>query len=299
MNETYGKAVPGMEEFLHEVVLEGLIDTAKLLPFLFLTYLAMEFLEHKAEGRALRFLEKSGVFGPALGALVGTVPQCGFSAAAANLYAGRIITLGTLLAVFLSTSDEMLPLLIAGNVKITSVLLILGIKIVIGIAVGMLVDLILRLRHQKEEVHIDALCEQDHCHCEKGIFRSALHHTLHITLFLLLVTLLINASVFFVGEETIASLLYDRPVISHIVAAFLGLIPNCAASVVLTGFYLKGFITAGAMLAGLLPGAGVGLLVLFRINRPMKENFLILLLLFATGVLSGLLVDLTGLASLI
>lgn len=288
-----------MREFLHEVVLDGLLDTAKLLPFLFLTYLAMEFLEHKAEGKALRFLEKSGRFGPLLGALVGTVPQCGFSAAAANLYAGRIITLGTLLAVFLSTSDEMLPLLIAGNVKMTSVLLILGVKIVVGIAVGMLVDLVLRLRHKEESVHIDTLCEQDHCHCENGIFRSALHHTVHITLFILLVTLFVNAVVFFVGEDTVASLFYDRPVVGHILSALVGLIPNCAASVALTGFYLNGFITAGAMLAGLLPGAGVGLLVLFRVNRPMKENFLILLLLFVVGVLAGLAVDLTGLSSLL
>lgn len=288
-----------MREFLHEVVLDGLLDTAKLLPFLFLTYLAMEFLEHKAEGKALRFLEKSGRFGPLLGALVGTVPQCGFSAAAANLYAGRIITLGTLLAVFLSTSDEMLPLLIAGNVKMTSVLLILGVKIVVGIAVGMLVDLVLRLRHKEESVHIDTLCEQDHCHCENGIFRSALHHTVHITLFILLVTLFVNAVVFFVGEDTVASLFYDRPVVGHILSALVGLIPNCAASVALTGFYLNGFITAGAMLAGLLPGAGVGLLVLFRVNRPMKENFLILLLLFVVGVLAGLAVDLTGLSALL
>lgn len=288
-----------MREFLHEVVLDGLLDTAKLLPFLFLTYLAMEFLEHKAEGKALRFLEKSGRFGPLLGALVGTVPQCGFSAAAANLYAGRIITLGTLLAVFLSTSDEMLPLLIAGNVKMTSVLLILGVKIVVGIAVGMLVDLVLRLRHKEESVHIDTLCEQDHCHCENGIFRSALHHTVHITLFILLVTLFVNAVVFFVGEDTVASLFYNRPVVGHILSALVGLIPNCAASVALTGFYLNGFITAGAMLAGLLPGAGVGLLVLFRVNRPMKENFLILLLLFVVGVLAGLAVDLTGLSALL
>lgn len=288
-----------MREFLHEVVLDGLLDTAKLLPFLFLTYLAMEFLEHKAEGKALRFLEKSGRFGPLLGALVGTVPQCGFSAAAANLYAGRIITLGTLLAVFLSTSDEMLPLLIAGNVKMTSVLLILGVKIVVGIAVGMLVDLVLRLRHKEESVHIDTLCEQDHCHCENGIFRSALHHTVHITLFILLVTLFVNAVVFFVGEDTVASLFYNRPVVGHILSALVGLIPNCAASVALTGFYLNGFITAGAMLAGLLPGAGVGLLVLFRVNRPMKENFLILLLLFVVGVLAGLAVDLTGLSVLL
>lgn len=288
-----------MREFLHEVVLDGLLDTAKLLPFLFLTYLAMEFLEHKAEGKALRFLEKSGRFGPLLGALVGTVPQCGFSAAAANLYAGRIITLGTLLAVFLSTSDEMLPLLIAGNVKMTSVLLILGVKIVVGIAVGMLVDLVLRLRHKEESVHIDTLCEQDHCHCENGIFRSALHHTVHITLFILLVTLFVNAVVFFVGEDTVASLFYDRPVVGHILSALVGLIPNCAASVALTGFYLNGFTTAGAMLAGLLPGAGVGLLVLFRVNRPMKENFLILLLLFVVGVLAGLAVDLTGLSALL
>ena len=288
-----------MEEFLHEVVLDGLLDTAKLLPFLFLTYLTMEFLEHKAEGRALRFLERSGNFGPLFGALVGTVPQCGFSAAAANLYAGRVISLGTLLAVFLSTSDEMLPLLIAGNVRATSVLLILAVKIVVGVACGMAVDAVIRRGHKEEPPHVDALCEKEHCHCERGIFRSALHHTLHITIFLLLVTLLINAAVFFIGEEAIASVLYDRPIVSHIVCALIGLVPNCAASVALTGFYLNGFLTAGAMLAGLLPGAGVGLLVLFRVNRPARENFRILLLLFVVGVLAGLLVDVTGLSALL
>lgn len=287
-----------MHEFIREVVLDSLIDTAKLLPFLFLTYLAMEFLEHKAKGRALRFIERSGSLGPFLGALIGTVPQCGFSAAAASLYAGRIITVGTLLAVFLSASDEMLPLLIAGNVRPASVLLILGYKFAVGILVGFLADLLLRKR-RAEPLHVDALCEKEHCHCEKGILRSALHHTVKISFFLLLITLAIAAAVFFIGEDALVSLLSGRPVLSYLLCALVGLIPNCAASVALTGFYLNGFISAGAMLAGLLPGAGVGILVLFRINRPHKENLLLLSLLLALGFLFGGLFDLCGLSTLL
>lgn len=287
-----------MHELIHEVVLHSLLDTAKLLPFLFLTYLVMELLEHKAGERVLGFVERSGRFGPLVGSLFGLVPQCGFSAAAASLYAGRIVTLGTLVAVFLSTSDEMLPLLIAGNVKLSSVLLLLGYKATVGILVGFAIDLLCRGR-RTEPLHVDALCEKEHCHCEKGIFRSALHHTVGIALFLLLITLLISAAVFFVGEEALASLLSDRPLLSYLLCALIGLIPNCAASVALTGFYLNGFISAGAMLAGLLPGAGVGMLVLFRINRPQKNNLLLLLLLFVLGFLFGGLFDLTGLSGLL
>ena len=280
----------GFVSFLEEVMLHGLIETLKLVPFLFLTYLLMEFIEHRAADKAERFMKRAGVFGPAIGGLLGAVPQCGFSAAAANLYTGRVISAGTLIAVFLSTSDEMLPILIGGRVPAITVLLLVLYKAGVAIAVGFAVDLVLRLTHRgKGEINIDELCERDDCHCERGIFYSAIHHTLTISLFILIVTLGINALVFFLGEETIGAVMYDKPVISHLIAAVVGLVPNCAASVLLVTLYSEGMITVGTMLAGLFSGAGVGTLVLFKVNRHYKANLLILLVLILSGVAFGLL----------
>ncbi len=276
-----------------EIFLHGLLDTLKLLPFLFLTYLLMEYIEHKAGDKAGRFMKSAGVYSPLVGGALGAVPQCGFSAAAASLYAGRVITLGTLLAVFLSTSDEMLPILLSGRIPVGTVLLILLYKAAVGAAIGLLVDLLLRLRHrEREDINIDEICDNDNCHCERGIFYSALHHTLTVSLFVLIVTLLINALVFIVGEESIGAFMSSIPVISHIIAAIFGLIPNCAASVALATLGSEGIISVGTMLAGLFSGAGVGLLVLFRVNRHVKENLTVLGILVLVGTLFGLLGDL-------
>lgn len=277
-------------EFLDEVLLHGLIDTLKLVPFLFLTYLLMEFIEHKASDKAAAFMRRAGKFGPAVGGALGVVPQCGFSAAAANLYTGRVITLGTLIAVFLSTSDEMVPILVAGSFDIGDVLLILLYKAAIGALVGFGVDAALRLAHREErEINIDELCERDECHCERGIFYSAAHHTLTISLFVLIVTVAINAAVFFIGEDALGAVINSVPVVGNVLAAIVGLIPNCAASVLLTTLYADGIITVGTMLSGLLSGAGVGLLVLFRVNKHLRENIIITALLIAVGVAFGLL----------
>ena len=279
--------------FLDEVFLHGFLDTLKLVPFLFLTYLLMEFIEHRAEDKAERFMQRAGVFGPIVGGVLGVVPQCGFSAAASNLFAGRVISVGTLVAVFLSTSDEMLPILISGRVPIGRVLLILLYKALVGVAVGFAVDLAARYLYKKpEEINIDAICDEDNCHCERGIWYSALHHTLTISLFVLLVTILINALVYFVGEENLGAIMYNRPVISHIIAAIFGLIPNCAASVALATLCTEGFITVGTMLSGLFAGAGVGLLVLYKVNKHIKENLLVTSVIVVTGVIFGLLGDL-------
>ena len=287
-------------EILEEIFLHGIIDTLKLIPFLFLTYLLMEFIEHRAGEKAERFMSRAGALGPLVGGALGTVPQCGFSAAASSLYAGRVISLGTVVAVFLSTSDEMLPIMISGSIPLGTVALILLYKAVVGIAVGFAVDLALRLIcREKREINIDEICDNDNCHCERGIFYSALHHTLTITLFVLIVTLMINALVFFVGEETLGSFMSGIPVISHLVAAIFGLIPNCAASVALATLCTEGIISVGTMLAGLFSGAGVGLLVLFRVNKHLKENLSVLIVLIATGVLFGLLGDLIFPASLL
>lgn len=282
----------GLIGFLDEVILHGLLDTLKLIPFLFLTYLLMEFIEHKATGKTTTFIKRAGSLGPLPAALLGAIPQCGFSAAAANLYTGRVITLGSLVAVFLSTSDEMLPVLLSGGFPLTDALIIVSYKALVAVAVGFAVDGVLRLFGKgKEEINIDELCDADDCHCERGILHSALHHTITTGLFLFLVTLFINAVIFFVGEDALAMLMYNKPFISHAIAAVFGLIPNCAASVTLATFASEGLITAGTMMAGLFSGSGVGILVLFKINKNLKQNLAITALLVASGFIFGLLAD--------
>lgn len=291
-----------MWSLICEVALDALIDSVKLLPFLFVTYLAMEYLEHKTSDKSNQLVERSGKFGPLYGSLLGIVPQCGFSAAATNLYAGRVITLGTLIAIYLSTSDEMLPILISEKVSIPLILKILFVKVVIGMIAGFAIDFIhqkfLRFTHMKDPHHlpdIHHMCEHEHCHCdEKGIFPSALKHTLEIFVYILVISFVLNLVIAYIGEDTLSSFILNRPVIGELAAGLIGLIPNCAASVVITQLYLEGLLSAGPMMAGLLVSAGVGLLVLFKVNDHPRENLKILGLLYAIGVVSGLLIELFG-----
>ena len=282
-----------------DVITDTVIDALKLLPFLFVTYLLMEYVEHKAGSAFEKALHKGGAIGPLAGGLLGVVPQCGFSAAASNLYAGRMISLGTLFSVYLSTSDEMLPILISEQAQISSILKILTVKAVFGIVTGFLVDLVLRLRGRGEQDwDIESLCEREHCSCEEdeGILKPALVHTLHVFLFVAAITFLINLAVHFAGLEALRGSILGYPVAGELLTALIGLIPNCAASVALTQLYLEGVITAGAMTAGLLTGAGVGLLVLFRVNAHLKENLAIAGLLYVFGVTGGILLELAGFA---
>lgn len=278
-----------------DVILDVLFDTGvdalKLLPFLFLAYLAMECLEHWTGGRMQEIVKKSGKAGPAIGGLLGIFPQCGFSAAAANLYAGRIITTGTLIAVFLSTSDEMLPIMISENVAPSMIGKILLLKVIFAFAAGFLVDFLL---HRKVEMQIGHLCERHHCHCEKGIWRSAFHHTWKIFLYIIVVSLVLNFTIALIGEETLAALVQGKPALSLFLSALVGMIPNCASSVVLTQLYLGGVLNAGALMAGLLSGSGVGFLVLLRVNDNRRENLRIFALLYAIGVGAGALIQLLG-----
>ena len=282
---------------MFDTILDALWDCVKLLPFLFLTYLAMEYLEHKAGEKMQDAIQKSGKCGPIIGSILGAFPQCGFSAAASNLYAGRIITMGTLLSIYLSTSDEMLPILISENVGIDVILKILGTKIVIGMAAGLLTDLVISrfLRKDREALQIEHMCEQHNCHCEEGIVKSAFHHTFEIFFYVLLVTVILNIVILLIGEDFLADLVLNRPVIGELVAGVIGLMPNCAASVVITQLYLDGILSAGAMMSGLLVGAGVGILVLLRVNDNAKENVKIILLLYVTGVAAGILIEALGL----
>ena len=282
-----------------EVIEDTLIDAIKLLPFLFITYLIMEYIEHKMGEKSKKAIKKSGKFGPIIGGILGVFPQCGFSLSATNLYAGRVITLGTLIAVYLSTSDEMLPIFISEAVSPIIILKILGIKLIIGIIAGILIDLVINLVNRnkqiKENNEIEHICEEEHCHCNKqGILKSAIHHTLSILLFIILITFLINIVVYFVGEETIASWILNKPVLGPVISSLIGLIPNCAASVIITNMYLEKVISLGSMISGLLTGAGVGLAVLFKTNNKLKENIGIVALVYIIGVVSGIIIDLIG-----
>ena len=279
-----------------EVIEDALIDSVKLLPFLFITYLIMEYIEHKTSAKSKEAIKKSGKFGPIIGSILGIFPQCGFSVSATNLYAARVITLGTLISVYLSTSDEMLPIFISEAVPVTTILKILGIKLVIGMIAGILIDLCLRLknRNKDEEEKIEDLCEKEHCHCDHGIIKSALKHTISIFIFILIITVLINIAIYFIGEDRIAGFIEINPLLGPVLAGIIGLIPNCASSVILTQLYLENIVTATTMISGLLVNAGVGLAVLFKMNKGIKQNILVVILLYAIGVISGLLLQLIG-----
>ena len=283
-------------EFLDEVLIDSFMDTLKLVLFLFFTYLFMEFVEHVASDGLRTLMNKAGIFGPIIGGIFGAVPQCGFSAAAANLYSGRLITFGTLIAVFLSTSDEMLPIIIAGDVDLNKVLPIMVYKCVVAIVIGFVLDIIMRaMCMHEDDADMDEICSGG-CGCENGVLLSALRHTLGVSLFIFIVTVLINALMFFVGEDALTGSLFTSPVVSHIICAVVGLIPNCASSVALTKLALSGVISAGAMMSGLFAGAGVGLLVLFKTNKRPLQNIIITVLLLIIGVAFGLLADIIGIS---
>lgn len=278
-----------MHELLH-LLEHTLLDNILILPFLILTYLAIEALESRTGGRMERFLARTHRAGPVIGAAAGIVPQCGFSAAASSLYAGGVITAGTLVAVLLSTSDEMLPILISEAAEPLLIAKILAVKLVCAVLVGYGVDLVRRRAGRPAQtLHIDELCEHSHCSCHehKGIVRPALIHAFEIFAFLLVISFALNCVVEFFGEERLASLILNRPVAGELIAGLIGLIPNCAASVVLTKLYLAGGMRAGAMLAGLLAGSGVGVLVLFRTNRSLRDNLRLLAVVYGAGVVLG------------
>lgn len=278
-----------------EVIEDAVLDSIKLLPFLFITYLLMEYIEHKTSEKAKEAIKKSGKFGPLYGSILGAFPQCGFSVAATNFYAARVITLGTLIAVYLSTSDEMLPIFISESVPLTTILIVIGIKIVIGMIAGFIIDFVLIKRNKdiKEEPIVD-LCEKEHCHCENGILKSSIKHTLNIFIFIILITLIINILIYFIGEETLSNFILNKPIIGPIIAGLIGLIPNCASSVIITKMYLSNVINFATMMSGLLVGAGVGLVVLFKTNKGVKNNIKIMLLLYGIGVGVGILLELIG-----
>lgn len=314
-------------DLLVDVFADSVIDTLKLIPFLLVTYLAMEALEHFASNKVKEAVEHAGAAGPVVGALLGALPQCGFSAMAATLFSGRVVTAGTLVAVILSTSDEMIPVFVAHQEPASRMLSIIAIKVVLGIAAGFLLDLVLRLLHRAGDghTHIHELCEREHCHCEEadeleelddnhhdngdhhghhehghhhghghshhgawGIVRSACVHTAQVTTFIFLISLLFGLIIEGLGVDSIRSMLAYHPVRATFIAALVGLIPNCGASVAIAELFLDGTLATGPMLAGLLSSGGVGLLVLWRTNADARQNVYVTLLVYVVAVLAGL-----------
>ncbi len=274
-----------------DVLLDSLIDVLKLIPFLLIAFFILEYLEHKISKKNEKILTNNKKYGPILGGILGAFPQCGFSAMATKLFSSRVITLGTLIAVYLSTSDEMIPILLSNGTKITTVLKIIGIKVIIGITLGLIIDLF----YQKKNDHKDSIhkeCLEEHCHCEDGIIKSSIRHTVSITIYLFITILVLNFIVYFVGEDNIKEFMLNNR--AYYISSLIGLIPNCASSVIMTELYLTDMLSFGSLISGLLTGAGVGLLILFRTNKNIKENIMIIVLLYVIGVIFGYLIDLIG-----
>lgn len=279
---------------MKEVILDTIIDSLKLIPFLLVAFLIIELLEHKLNNKTKNIITKSKKIGPIIGSLLGVIPQCGFSVMATNLYITRIITLGTLISIYLSTSDEMLIIMISEKVEISLILKILLIKIFFGIVYGLIIDKIINKNKKDKETNYE-LCDEEHCDCNHSILLSAIKHTLHITLFIFIITLIINTIFTLLGDNYLSKILLNNSILSPFITSLIGLIPNCAASVILTELYLNSTISLGALIGGLLTSSGSSLLVLIKNNKNQKENLSIILLLYALGVLSGIIIELISL----
>ena len=279
---------------MKEVILDTIVDSLKLIPFLLVAFLIIELLEHKLNNKTKNILTKSKKIGPIIGSLLGVIPQCGFSVMATNLYITRIITLGTLISIYLSTSDEMLIIMISEKVEISLILKILLIKIFFGIVYGLIIDKIINKKKKDKETNYE-LCDEEHCDCNHTILLSAIKHTLHITLFIFIITLIINTIFTLLGDNYLSKILLNNSILSPFITSLIGLIPNCAASVILTELYLNSTISLGALIGGLLTSSGSSLLVLIKNNKNQKENLSIILLLYTLGVLSGIIIELISL----
>ena len=274
---------------------ESLTDSLKLIPFLFVTYLVMGMLERAASEKAQHAIMEAGKIGPIWGGLLGAIPQCGFSAAASYFYVGKVITLGTLISIYLSTSDEMLPIFISEKVAVSTIVSILATKVIIGMVSGFIVEFVLGWLAKRRKVPKDFDMEPDRgCNCAASLLMDSIMRTLKVFFFIFLVSLAINLVMTAVGQEGISMLFKDLPVVGEMIAALIGLIPNCAASVVITQLYLEGVISAGPMMSGLLASAGVGLLVLFREDKHKKQCFMVVAVLYVVSVAWGVAIEMTG-----
>ena len=275
-----------------DCIIDALLDTLKLLPYLLITFIVLELLEHKFSNKNEKILSKNRKFGPLLGSILGAFPQCGFSAMASNLFSNRVITVGTLVAVFLSTSDEMLPIMLSEKVDIMLLLKIVGFKVFVGIVLGYIIDLVYKRKLDNKHEKIHHMCEEEHCECDHhGIILSSIIHTLKIGIFVLLANLFINILIFKIGEDKLSRIMLNKNILTYFACSLIGLIPNCASSVIMTELYLSKLLTIGNLMSGLLTGSGLGILLLFRTNKNIKENITILSIIYIIGVLVGILVD--------
>lgn len=281
-----------MFEIILHVCEHSILDLLKVVPFLFAVFLLIEFIEHKSADKLGKALTKLGPFGAVGGAVLGCVPQCGFSVMASNLYSGRLISLGTLIAVFISTSDEALPILVSQPEHISSLWKLILCKVIIAVLAGILVDLAVKFLVKKnaEEKPFEELCS--HCGCgHNSILKSALKHTLSTALFILAINIILTSAIELIGEDTISKVLMTDSALQPLVAALVGFIPNCASSVILTQLFIEGVLSFGSVVAGLCTGAGVGLVVLFKANKKLKENLVIVGILYVIAVISGFIIN--------
>lgn len=278
-----------MHQIWH-IIKHTIVHSLELLPFLLVAFLIIELIEHKFSDKTKKIIAKSGKFGPVVGSLLGAVPQCGFSVIATNLYITRIISVGTLIAIYLSTSDEMLPILLSHNVDISIILKILGIKVLIGMLAGIVIDFILRKKTKNDF----KICEEEECHCEESIIKSSIIHALKIFGFILLINLILNIAFEYIPENIIKKLFFSSSILAPVLTSLFGLIPNCASSVMITELYLSNMITLGTAIGGLLTGSGIALAILIKQNNNKKESLSILATIYFIGVISGIVLNLLG-----
>lgn len=283
-----------MHEFLH-IFLHTLEHAATSLPFLFAAYLLIEFIEHRHAEKFAAWLAKFGKAGSVVGAILGVVPQCGFSVVAANLYSNRIITAGTLIAVFISTSDEAIPVLISNPESAGKILPLIGAKLVLAIAAGLMVDKFGLFNITKEEIEA---VEEEHSHChtegEHGLLKSTVLHTAKTFAFIFIVMFAFEVCIHAIGEEAFAQFMMTESFFQPVLAGMVGLIPNCASSIILAQLYAEGVLSFGSAIAGLAVGAGTGMLVLFRTDVDKIECLRLVGFVFTVSVLTGIVLQMIG-----
>ena len=275
-----------------DIIKDTLIDGLKLIPFLFIAFLIIELIEHKLSKKNKKLISKTGKLGPIFGSLLGAFPQCGFSCLATNLYVTRIVSLGTLISVYLSTSDEMLPVLLSQKAPLKVIVLTILIKVIIGIIAGIVIDFVLRKKEKNIEID-NEICHEENCHCNEHLIKSVIKHTLSITIFIMLISFVLNILIEYTGIFSENNIIANNQ-FTVFVTSLIGLVPNCASSVMITTLYIKNIIEFPALISGLLTGSGVAIIILFKSNKNTKENIIILCLVYFIGVISGLIFELLG-----
>ena len=273
-----------------DIILDTLMDGVKLIPFLFVAFLIIELIEHKFNTKTKNIIKKSGKYGPIVVSLLGLVPQCGFSIVATNFYITRVISIGTLFSIYLSTSDEMLPIMLSEGVPFKTIFGILLIKFICGCIFGLLIDKLIRRKNIKPEYDY-RLCDEDHCDCSHSVMKSSIKHTVNTLLFVIIISFLVNVLFEYLGADLISKLFMKDNLFGPFVGSLIGLIPNCGASIALTELFLKDAINLGTCIAGLLTGSGVAIIVLFKSNKNIKENIFIVTTLYLIGVLCGIFIE--------